>query len=76
VWSFILREEHGITRLVSRNRFRLPTLVSRVAMLFMEPASLVMERKMLRGIKERAERLAARGTDREQADRQPGHARR
>jgi len=24
----------------------------------MEPASLVMERKMLRGIKERAERLA------------------
>ena len=25
----------------------------------MEPASLVMERKMLRGIKERAERLAA-----------------
>jgi hypothetical protein len=63
VWSFILREEHGITRLVSRNRFRLPTLVSRVAMLFMEPASLVMERKMLRGITERAERLAAGGTD-------------
>jgi len=27
-------------------------------MLPMEPASLVMERKMLRGIKERAERLA------------------
>ena len=25
----------------------------------MEPASLVMERKMLRGIKQRAERLAA-----------------
>jgi hypothetical protein len=28
-------------------------------MLPMEPGSLVMERKMLRGIKERAERLAA-----------------
>jgi hypothetical protein len=28
-------------------------------MLPMEPASLVMERKMLHGIKERAERLAA-----------------
>jgi hypothetical protein len=28
-------------------------------MLIMEPGSLVMERKMLRGIKTRAERLAA-----------------
>jgi hypothetical protein len=28
-------------------------------MIPMEPGSLVMERKMLRGIKERAERLAA-----------------
>ena len=28
-------------------------------MLPMEPGSLIMERKMLRGIKERAERLAA-----------------
>jgi hypothetical protein len=30
-------------------------------MLVMEPGSLVMERKMLLGIKERAERLAASG---------------
>ena len=30
-------------------------------MLPMEPGSLVMERKMLRGIKQRAERLAAEG---------------
>jgi hypothetical protein len=29
----------------------------------MEPASLVMERKMLRGIKRRAERLAATGKE-------------
>ena len=58
VWSFVLREEHGVTRLISRNRFRLPTLVARLGMGFMEPASLVMERKMLLGIKERAERLA------------------
>ena len=29
----------------------------------MEPASLVMEQKMLRGIKERAERLAAEGME-------------
>lgn len=70
VWSFILRQEHGVTRLISRNRFRLPTLLARVGMLFMEPASLVMERKMLLGIKERAERLAAGGIDHEQADSQ------
>jgi hypothetical protein len=59
VWSFVLREEDGHTRLISRNRFRLPRLRDRLGMLPMEPGSLVMERKMLRGIKERAERLAA-----------------
>jgi hypothetical protein len=45
--------------LISRNRFRLPNLVARIGMLPMEPASLVMERKMLLGIKHRAERLNA-----------------
>lgn len=58
VWSFVLQERDGHTRLISRNRFRLPTPASRVGMLPMEPASLVMERKMLLGIKQRAERLA------------------
>jgi hypothetical protein len=58
VWTFVLEERDGRTRLISRNRFRLPTLAARVGMVPMEPASLVMERKMLRGIKERAERLA------------------
>jgi hypothetical protein len=58
VWSFVLRPGHGSTRLISRNRFRLPTLWARLGMIPMEPASLLMERKMLRGIKERAERLA------------------
>jgi hypothetical protein len=59
VWTFVLREHAGGTRLISRNRFRLPTLALRVAMLPMEAASLVMERRMLHGIKARAERLAA-----------------
>jgi hypothetical protein len=59
VWTFILEDRGGQTRLVSRNRFRLPELKDRIGMLPMEPGSLVMERKMLRGIKERAERLAA-----------------
>ena len=59
VWSFVLREEDGRTRLISRNRFRLPRLRDKLGMLPMEPGSLVMERKMLRGIKQRAEQLAA-----------------
>ncbi len=59
VWSFTLRDEDGRTRLVSRNRFRLPTLGARIAMLPLEPGSLIMERKMLAGIKQRAECLAA-----------------
>jgi hypothetical protein len=60
VWSFVLDDRRGTTRLISRNRFRLPRLRDRIGMLPMEPGSLVMERKMLYGIKERAEKLAAR----------------
>jgi hypothetical protein len=56
----VLDERDGATRLISRNRFRLPTLPARIGMLPMEPASLVMERKMLRGIKQRAEALGSR----------------
>jgi hypothetical protein len=63
VWAFVLEEQDGRTRLISRNRFRMPTLVARIGMLPMEPGSLVMERKMLRGIKQRAERLASATTD-------------
>ena len=59
VWAFVLIERDVRTRLLSRNRFRLPSLVARVGMLPMEPASLVMERKMLREIKRLAEGLAA-----------------
>jgi hypothetical protein len=59
VWTFVLVERGTATRLISRNRFRLPTLAARIGMLPMEPGSLIMERKMLREIKGRAERLAA-----------------
>jgi hypothetical protein len=58
VWTFVLTEQEGHTRLISRNRFRLPSIAARAAMLPMEPASLLMERKMLRGIRWRAEALA------------------
>jgi hypothetical protein len=59
VWSFVMVEHGGSTRLISRNRAPAArSLKERVAMLVMEAGSLVMERKMLEGIKERAERLA------------------
>jgi hypothetical protein len=63
VWSFVLDEHEGKTRLISRNRFRLPSLIAKIGMIPMEPGSLVMEHKMLRGIKRRAERLAANGME-------------
>lgn len=64
-WTFALYSQGGGTRLVSRNR--LPGSgawfwLSMVA--FMEPGSLIMERKMLSGIKRRAERMRS-------ASRQP-----
>jgi hypothetical protein len=58
VWSFTLREHDGTTRLISRNRYRLPTPAARLGMLALEPASLIMERRMLRGVRDRAEELA------------------
>lgn len=60
VWIFALFPEGAITRLVSRNRIAAPqasAFTRLVNLLVMEPGSLVMERKMLLGGKERAERL-------------------
>ena len=61
VWAFVLDDLGGTTRLLSRNRIAMPepSLGDRIGMAVMEPGSLVMERKMLLGIKERAERMAA-----------------
>jgi hypothetical protein len=61
VWAFVLEDVEGHTRLLSRNRIALhePSLGDRIGMTVMEPGSLVMERKMLLGLKERAERLHA-----------------
>ena len=63
VWSFVLHPVGQHTRLISRNRFRTPTLMTRLGMVPMEPGSLVMERKMLLGIKQRAETLAGAPRD-------------
>ena len=71
VWAFCLYPfSGGQTKLVSRNRIAAPSasVFTRVFnLLIMEPGSLIMERKMLLGIKQRAEKLARRG-------RQEGHA--
>jgi hypothetical protein len=63
VWTFTLEPQNGSTRLISRNRIAMKGAAAgqRLGMLVMEPGSLVMERKMLLGIKRRAERLAAGG---------------
>ena len=57
-WTFGLYPvSDGRTRLVSRNRLpRSGPLFWPMMLAFMEPGSLVMERKMLLGIKERVER--------------------
>ena len=61
VWTFALLPADGRTRLLSRNRIAAPhasAFTRLFNLLVMEPGSLVMERKMLLGIKERAQRLA------------------
>jgi len=59
VWIFELRPERTGTRLISRNRIS-PPAASRAGRLLYEvvmaPGSLIMERRMLHGIKARAER--------------------
>jgi hypothetical protein len=60
VWAFILVPDGTGTRLMSRNRIKQPGASAGARAFFtyvMEPGSLVMERKMLLGIKRRAEGL-------------------
>lgn len=57
-WTFQLTPVAGGTRLISRNRLLGPDspLLRRLYAAVMVPGSLLMERKMLRGIAQRAER--------------------
>jgi len=62
VWIFALVPDGESTRLISRNRIAtaaLPPAGRLFYTVFMEPGSLIMERKMLLGIKQRAEGTAA-----------------
>ena len=66
VWAFSLVPEAAGARLISRNRIATPDAplpVRLLNLLVMEPGSLIMERKMLLGIKQRAEDLARRAED-------------
>jgi hypothetical protein len=61
VWAFSLVPSGPGTRLISRNRIATPgaSRLGRALYTYaMEPGSLIMERKMLLGLKQRAERLA------------------
>jgi hypothetical protein len=60
IWAFALLPRGDETRLISRNRIAsAKSPLARAATTYlMEPGSLIMERKMLMGIKQRAERLA------------------
>jgi hypothetical protein len=62
--AFSLTQQGTTTRLVSRSRIATPNaspLSRAVSAVFMEPGSLVMERKMLMGIRQRAELWRAKG---------------
>ena len=69
VWSFhVLDAGEGRCRLLARTRTRIdprpgPRLAGPLAGLVGEPVTLVMTRRMLHGIRERAERRTARMTD-------------
>jgi hypothetical protein len=61
VWAFAVAPDGPGARLISRNRIATPgasPLVQALYTYLMEPGSLIMERKMLLGIKQRAERLS------------------
>ncbi|WP_075314394.1 MULTISPECIES: hypothetical protein [unclassified Pseudonocardia] len=55
-WAFVLRTEPGGTRLVVRERYAGGGAAARLGAEALVPVSAVMTRRMLRGIRERAER--------------------
>jgi len=62
IWSFSLVPSNSGTRLISRNRITTPgasKLTRAMTIYGMEPGSLIMERKMLLGIRQRVERGVA-----------------
>ena len=58
VWTFFLQEGNGVTRLITRWAFDYrPVIANRIVYSWLlEPIDAVMQRKMLLGIRKRAER--------------------
>jgi hypothetical protein len=72
VWQFGLYPiDDSRTRLVSRSRVRAQTVWTRLMIHAIEPAGFLMTRRMLFGLKERAEALRAASLPESQADRRP-----
>jgi hypothetical protein len=72
VWQFGLYPVDGKrTRLVSRSRVRARAGWARVLTHAIEPAGFLMTRRMLLGLKERAEALAAASTGKTAANQRP-----
>jgi hypothetical protein len=57
-WAFVLREHDGITRLLVRERYAYSTWWAPLLVESVEAVSFVMSRKMLCGIRDRAECVA------------------
>jgi hypothetical protein len=76
VWQFGLYSvSEDQTKLVSRNSVRAPrTIPSWLFMRMIEPAAFLMTRRMLQGLKQRAEALRAEQQTRQTAGSEPLHA--
>jgi hypothetical protein len=72
VWQFGLYPvDENRTRLVSRSRVRTKTVWARLGTYVIEPAGFLMTRRMLLGVKQRAEALRAAETRETRANRRP-----
>jgi hypothetical protein len=72
VWQFALYTiDEKRTQLVSRSRVRTKTAWARLVTYAIEPAGFVMTRRMLLGLKERAEALHAATTDEARGNQRP-----
>jgi hypothetical protein len=72
VWQFgLYRVDENRTRLVSRSRVRTKTASARLGTYAIEPAGFLMTRRMLLGLKQRAEALRAAQTREARGNQRP-----
>ena len=72
VWQFGLYPlDENRTQLVSRSRVRADTVLARLITYAIEPAGFLMTRRMLLGLKQRAEGLRAANDSRPERNQRP-----